>query len=77
MPDAPPPKQKPHPTPSAEDNVHGRPEVKPLVEKAGAERDARIPQGTMKTGADTVGGGGTKSLEEPSNPSQAPNAPNG
>lgn len=53
----------PVPTPSA--NVHERPEVKPLVDKAGADPDRRVPQGTMKTGGDVPGGGGTQSLELP------------
>ena len=65
--------EKPHPTPRDGDNVHERPEVKPLVEKAGAERERRVPQGTMKTGGDIPGGGGTQSLELPTDPPQ--NAP--
>lgn len=51
----------PEPSPASTDKgdaVHKWPEVKPLVDKAGAEK---VPhQGSMKTGADTVGGGGTK-----------------
>ena len=56
---------KPHPTPLDSEKVHERPEVKPLVDKARAERDQRVPQGTMKTGSDVLGGGGTKSLKTP------------
>lgn len=44
-------------------DVHERPEVKPLVEKAGALKSQDAPHGTIKSGADVPGGGGTKSLE--------------
>ena len=48
----------PAPVPTLE-----RPDVKPLVEKAGAGPGPRIPHGVIRTGADIAGGGGTKSLE--------------
>ena len=61
----PPQPDKAHPSPLAGEKVHERPEVKPLVEKAQAERDARIPHGTMRTGSDIPGGGGSQSLADP------------
>ncbi len=45
--------------------VHERPEVKPLIEKAGVDLRKTLPQGTMKTGADVPGGGGTHTLDMP------------
>ena len=45
--------------------VHERPEVKNLVEKAGGVLRKNLPQGTMKTGADVPGGGGTHTLDMP------------
>lgn len=52
------------PTPATgEGKILEDPQVKSLVEKACAEPERRIPQGTVKTGADLPGGGGTKSLD--------------
>lgn len=45
--------------------VHERPEVKHLIEKAGGDLRKTLPQGTMKTGADVPGGGGTHTLDMP------------
>lgn len=45
------------------DDVHERPEVKPLVEKAGALKSKEAPHGSIRSGADVPGGGGTKTLE--------------
>jgi hypothetical protein len=64
----PPQPERPHPTPREGNNVHERPEVKDLVEKARAERHRRVPQGTMKTGGDTAGGGATNPLDPRVNP---------
>ncbi len=60
--------QKPNP----KESIHERPEIKPLIEKAGAHPERRVSQGTMKTGGDVAGGGGTKSLEVPDESAQAP-----
>ena len=62
MPEPDPPKPE---NPRAGLPPHEMPDVKPLIEKAGAERDRRVPQGTIKTGADIAGGGGTKTLDDP------------
>jgi hypothetical protein len=43
--------------------VSQRPEVKPLVDKAGATKLRETPPGTMVTGADTPGGGAAKPLD--------------
>jgi hypothetical protein len=66
------PKSVPPDTVPEGEEPHTKPEVKSLVEKARADRDKRVPQGTMKTGADCAGGGGTKSLEpdKPAKPSR-------
>jgi hypothetical protein len=39
------------------------PEVKPLVEMAGAERCHTTPPGTIETGGHVAGGGGVHSLD--------------
>ncbi len=71
MPDPNPPEHKNSepPTPPAA-NIHERPEIKPLIEKAGADPQRRVPQGTMKTGGDVPGGGGTQPLELPEDGTQ-------
>jgi hypothetical protein len=52
---------------------HERPEVKPLVEKAEAERvRGAPPEATIKSGADVAGGGGTKTLEPGPTPQPKP-----
>ncbi len=43
--------------------THELPEVKPLIDKARSDPARRIPEGTIRTGADVVGGGGTKTLD--------------
>ncbi len=52
--------------------VSERPEIKSLIDKARAYPEQRIPQGTIKTGADIPGGGGTKSLELPDKEKETP-----
>jgi hypothetical protein len=56
------PQSNPPTTPDNDLPVHERPDVKPLVEKAVAELTESRTPGTMKTGADTAGGGGTRTL---------------
>lgn len=72
-----PDQKQPAESPTAHKGVppHEMPDVKPLVDKAGAEPDRRIPQGAMKTGADTAGGGGTKTLEPDQTPQKSGKAP--
>jgi hypothetical protein len=45
------------------DEASQRPEVKSLVEKAGAEKSRQSLPGTMVTGGGTAGGGATKPLD--------------
>jgi len=57
-----------HPPASTSPRLGGAPheaaDVKPLLEKARADAFQKEPRpGTMKTGADTAGGGGTKTIE--------------
>jgi hypothetical protein len=52
---------------------HEKPDVKPLVEKAEAERALSAPpEAAIKTGADVLGGGGTKTLEPGPTPRPKP-----
>jgi hypothetical protein len=44
-------------------DVHQRPEVKPLIEKSGAERLLQTPPGTMATGGGIAGGGSANPLD--------------
>jgi hypothetical protein len=46
-----------------EGDVCERPEVKPLVEKAGVKSLRSAPPGSMVTGGDTPGGGAAKPLD--------------
>jgi hypothetical protein len=65
----------PAPPKTADDPIEAssRPEVRPLVERAGPPSKRGLPHGTMKTGGDVPGGGATTT--RPADPPAKPDRP--